>query len=53
MTNDPTGELPDDVLALLADEAVWHDVDPAVEERAIAAVLAEVAANPIAANGTS
>jgi hypothetical protein len=45
MTDDAIHDLPDDVLALLADESTWLDVDVDVDviDGAVAAVMAEVA----------
>ncbi len=43
MTDEQTPELPADLVALLADDAVWEDLDRNVTEDTIAAVMAEVA----------
>lgn len=42
MTDETTPELPNELVALLGDDAVWADLDASVTERTIAAVMSEV-----------
>lgn len=46
MTDESNSELPQDLVALLGDDAVWADLDPGVIDAAVAAVTAEAALMP-------